>query len=294
MNGQQVKADLEAEASSLEELATNIEEESDDNDVESQSIVLTLRDLAAKTRGMKEHMGSEIIAGTVNSTLLEMKEESLADTKAEFAALLKAAVQVGSFATNILNDIGTFEQKLNKLGDFVGTKLSPWLEKRDMKVASKLAKVLGRGISKTGQFIAPFEQKLAKKLEPIKNNKIFQQTRRVLNAADAAISISAVAKNVFKGYKAVKNLPLKGKNFMEIVNTGLEFTKRGVALLKELSALKKAGKAVVNVLKGIWGLGSAIKQGFEAIIGKGYDTKSDRYPIRRNLNSRVKMLRGSE
>merc|ERR1719487_500802 len=259
----EIRKQMKDEANKLEQLANSIPETDD----ESKQVKATLLTMATSTRKMTVNIGQKILTSTINETLAEKKKE-LTDGE-----LWQLAVSIGSGVANFVNDVGTFAGKLSNTANFVSNKVAPWLDKKGLGGVGNLARTVGGGIKKTSEFIAPMEQKLAKSLAPVRNNQAFQNARRVLNVADAAIGLTGVAKNVYNGYKVVKNLPSMGKTVAAVTSNGLAIAKQGVIAMRSTRKTFQVAKKTINTVNSIRGIEGNVKKVGDGITGKGYQVK---------------------
>ncbi|EFC36941.1 hypothetical protein NAEGRDRAFT_82053 [Naegleria gruberi] len=166
----------------------------------------------------------------VNET--QKKKDLSKNSEESDAEWITAALNIASSVMNIANDIGTYHEKISKVGNFIANQVSNGLDKVGLKKASGWAKDLGNGISKfSNEKIAPIENKIAKKIAPVVKSAPFQAVRRTLNVVTGVMSLKS-GLNLLGMAKNVK-LP---KNFSALKSSIKTTTKAAKSLFKNKQA----------------------------------------------------------
>ncbi|KAF0972651.1 hypothetical protein FDP41_008900 [Naegleria fowleri] len=109
---------------------------------------------------------------------------------------ITVALRVAGAAMNVANNIGTYHEKISKVGNFISGKAANALDRVGLKGAAFFARKTGTSISNFSRDkIAPIENRVAQKIAPVVKSKPFQAVRKTLN----------VVNNVIGGVTSIKS-----------------------------------------------------------------------------------------
>ncbi len=147
----------------------------------------------------------EFLSATEENIALLDQEDFSSKSEVQFKEMtdeewVNFVVQAASTVANVINDVGTYSDKVKSVGNFMSNTVGGALDRVGLQSLGNAARSAGNGITQVANVVKPFEDKVAKVLEPVKNNQVFQVTRSALNVA-------ATSMNIFKGAATLRNLP---------------------------------------------------------------------------------------
>ncbi|EFC37924.1 predicted protein [Naegleria gruberi] len=175
---------------------------------------------------------------------------------------LGQAISIASLGMNIVDGIGTYSDKISKVGKFLSGPVASKLDKWGLKGVSETAKKWGSSVDTFSQTkLKPIETKVAAKIAPVVKSKTFQAVRRTLNVVSGALSLKGglkalgMVRNIKlpTSYKALKTSLTKATKFVKnrkqvmsairktVSTAGKNWKKMGtVAKLKNANEFRKA------------------------------------------------------
>ncbi|KAG2385454.1 hypothetical protein C9374_003269 [Naegleria lovaniensis] len=189
------------------------------------------------------------------ASLLQDLQEEVEEADSEWVTI---ALRVAGTAMNVANNIGTYHEKISKVGNFISGKAANALDRVGLKGAANVARKTGTSISNFSRDkIAPIEKRVAQKIAPVVKSKPFQAVRKTLN----------VVNNVIGGVTSIK----AGLNAVGLA--------RNVRLPRNFSALKSSLKTATRYVRsGNWRekartIGRAAKTGYRNFKRGDWKTK---------------------